>query len=392
MNNQVKPATSSGDTNPRGRVLVVDDDSMMRRLYQAILASTYDVVSADSGEEALAICKEQMPDMILLDIEMPVMNGYEVCKRVREFSNAPIIFVTAHQSIEEHLKAYNAGGNDIITKPIDIQILQFKIDLSFKNLQLQQQQLKEKKSQPAEATSFLSTAAESGILINFMRGSLGCRSYTALAGKLVEAARSFGIECSVLIRYGNEITMLTTHGEATSLEQSILEQSSKLGREFQFKNRLVINHKHISIMVSNLPRDDKEKADQIRENISILAETAEALTETVEMRIESMARAEQMQVALGNSIVAIENLRSKSRQTLSDSCVLLQDLIQNVEKSYSWLDTTKEQEAAISGTMNESAQRILNVFSVGSETEKDFEKVLDGLRGDNAGSVDDVFF
>ncbi len=392
MSSRIKPATASGDANHRGTVLVVDDDNIMCTLYRTILSRTYDVVPVNSGEEALQICKRQMPDMILLDIEMPVMSGYEVCERVREFSNAPIIFVTAHQEIEAHLKAYNAGGNDIITKPIDIQILQHKVDLSFKNLRVQQQQLKEKKSHPGESASFLSSAGESGILINFMRASLACRSYAALAEKLVDAAQGFGIECSVLIRHGKETTMLTTHGEVTSLEQSILEQSSKLGREFQFKNRLVVNHDRISILVSNLPSDDNVKADKIRENISILAETAEALTETVEMRMESMVRAEQMQVALWNSFTAIENIRAKSRRAMNDSCVLLQDLIQNVEKTYSYLDTSKAQEAAISGTMNESAQRILNVLAVGSEAEKEFEKVLDGLRGGTAGNVDDALF
>ena len=275
---------ASRSSNRNRTVLVVDDDELMRSLYEEILSIRYEVISATSGNEALAICKKQMPDLILLDIEMPDMNGYEVCKKLRETSELPIIFITAHQSLEEHLKAYNAGGDDIITKPIDSQNLQLKVNVAFKNQAIQQEYVSERSTSQSSSGNFLSTPEESGILLNFMRASLGCRTYESLAEKLVEAARDFEVECSVLIRHGKETTLLTTHGQATSLEQSLLEQSSKMGREFQLKNRLVINQDRISILVSNLPSDDEKKAGKIRDNILILAETAEALIESFENR------------------------------------------------------------------------------------------------------------
>ncbi len=372
-------------------MLIVDDDPMMRTLYETILAGQFDVLSAASGEEALKTCRQGMPDLILLDIEMPVLSGYEVCKRVRESSAVPIIFVTAHQSVDEHLNAYKAGGNDIITKPIDIQILLHKVSSAISNHRQQQKLAQEKAELHGMAMGFLSTMGESGILLNFMRASLGCRTYVALAEKLIAAAQEFGVECSVLIRNGAETTILISHGEATSLEQSILEKSSTMGKVFQFKNRLVVNYERVSVMISNLP-DDEAKAGRIRDNITILAETAEALSENVDMRQESMARAEKMQIALGNASAAIERLRGKNRQMLMDTRLLLQELITNVEKTYSWLDTTHAQEKAISGTMDESVQRILNVLAVAGETEQDFNKVLEALRENNVGDVDDVFF
>lgn len=377
-----------GKNGKLGRVLVVDDDSMMCALYQTVLSSEFEVTVAHSGKEALAQVAQAMPDLILLDIEMPDMNGYEVCKKVRETSNVPVIFVTAHQSMDEHLKAYNAGANDIVTKPIDVQILQRKVSVSLDNYF---QQLKLKQAKDKLELHFFSTMGESGILLNFIRAGLGCRSFSCLAEKLIEAAREFGIECGVLIRTGGDNVVLTTHGEPTSLELSILEQSSSMGREFRFKNRLVVNHERVSILVSNLP-EEEERAQQIRDSLITLAETAEALVETVELRKESNERAEKMQLAMGNSIAAIENFRSKNKAIMMDTCVLLQDLVRNVESCYSWLDTSKEQEIGISNVMNESVQRILNLLSQGSETEKDLEKILQVMHGDQGGSVDDMLF
>ncbi len=383
--NQTITSKTNHNAIQRGLVLIVDDDSLTRKLYQTMFTDKFEFIMAASGQEALDMFAAHKPDLVLLDIEMPFMNGYEVCTKLREFSSVPIIFVTSHQSIEEHMSAYNAGGNDIITKPIEMQIILHKVSMALKNHFEQTKLLKEKASLQGLAHSFYSTADESGILLNFMRASLACVSYPALAEKFIAAAQEFGIECCVLIRFGKGKITLTTHGEPTSLEQSILEQSASMGKELQFKNRLVINHERICILVSNLPSDDDEKVRQIRDNIATLAETTAALIETVEMRHESMARPEKPQPALHSAIAAVKNLRTKAKQNATDACMLLQDLIHNVEKTYSSLDTSKKQESVISSTLQDSVQRVLNVLALNSETEQDFEQLLQVLRGNNKG-------
>jgi len=99
-------------------VLVVDDDIRMQRMMQRILElENYQVIVADDGESALRLFADQEPDLILLDIMMPIMDGYEVCQRIREYSQTPIIMVTAKDNEEEKVKGLNAGADDYITKP-----------------------------------------------------------------------------------------------------------------------------------------------------------------------------------------------------------------------------------------------------------------------------------
>lgn len=75
------------------------------------------MVTASGGEGALAILGEQSPDLTLLDIMMPVMDGYTVCRRIRQFSQMPIIMVTAKCSEDEKVKGLDAGADDYVTKP-----------------------------------------------------------------------------------------------------------------------------------------------------------------------------------------------------------------------------------------------------------------------------------
>lgn len=373
-----------------GRVLVVDDDQVCRTLHRAILAEKFDVLTASSGDDALAACREHVPDLVLLDVEMPGLNGFETCRQLREWTTVPIIFVTAHRSLEKHLMAYDAGGDDIITKPIDKDILTRKIILAIRHHAEQQKLAAEKNSLQSMAMSFLSTMGEGGVLLNFMRASIACHNYQELAQKLVDAIGEYGAQCNVLIRHGVDSTTLTSHGEPTELERSILEQASNMGRVFQFKRQLAVNYDRVSIIVSNLPEDDAEKVGRIRDNVTILAETTEALSENVGMRQESMARAEQMQISLMSATRVVESLRAKQRNMLADSRVLLHELTDSVEKTYSWLGIGGQQERAISETMFQSVDRILALLASG-ESDHEFEQVLQALRGNTTSNEVDLF-
>ena len=119
--------TGAGPADPAGaHVLVVDDQPANVRLLEAILtAHGYDVSTAASGEEALHSVESAQPDVLLLDILMPGIDGYEVCRRIRkrpETAYLPVVMVTASGD-EEKVAALSAGADDFLTKPIDRQEL-----------------------------------------------------------------------------------------------------------------------------------------------------------------------------------------------------------------------------------------------------------------------------
>ncbi len=366
-----------------GQVMVVDDDRTSRLLHRTILAKQFDIVTAESGAEALAMCQERMPDLVLLDVEMPDLNGYETCQQLREATTVPIIFATAHQSLEEHMKAYDAGGNDIVTKPVVSEILLRKVALAIRHHRETIQLNEEKASLQQMAMSFLSSVGQSGTLLNFMRASIASRSHESLAERLVEAMRELGVESSVMIRHEKGPTVLTSHGVPTPLERSILEQSPSMGRLFQFSHRLAVNYDRISIIIPNMPEEpaQSELAGRIRDNVAILAETSEAMCDIVDMRIESMQRAEQLQVALGGAVGAVEALKQGYFGMLADTTLLLEYLVTDMEKTYSWLGTNQEQEAAISQTMNHSVERIISLLNKSGDFDRQFAEVLEVLRG-----------
>lgn len=99
-------------------VLVVDDDVRMLRMVRRILElESYRIITAGNAEAALDVFDSENPDMVLLDVMMPGMDGYTACQRIREFSQIPIIMVTARSIDEEKVRGLDSGADDYITKP-----------------------------------------------------------------------------------------------------------------------------------------------------------------------------------------------------------------------------------------------------------------------------------
>jgi DNA-binding response OmpR family regulator len=101
-----------------GRILVVDDEPQIRRVMRAILIPEgFDVDSTKSGDEALDHLRSGKYDLVLLDIDMPGMTGFETCRAIHAVSDMPIIMLTARSAEKDRIEALDAGADDYITKP-----------------------------------------------------------------------------------------------------------------------------------------------------------------------------------------------------------------------------------------------------------------------------------
>ena len=110
----------------RYQVLIVDDEpDNLKLLGETLLKQHYEVFVASSGSEALEICASQQPDLILLDVMMPGMDGFETCQRLRALPdcNPQVVFLTAMQDSDALVRGFEAGGADYITKPFEVPVL-----------------------------------------------------------------------------------------------------------------------------------------------------------------------------------------------------------------------------------------------------------------------------
>jgi PleD family two-component response regulator len=122
-------------------ILIVDDNSLNVSLLETVLSVAYLTRSASQGIQALDIAREVLPDLILLDIMMPEMDGYEVCQRLKDdplLRDIPVIFLSILESTEIKVKAFKSGCVDYITKPFqaDEVLARVRTHLMARKLQL----------------------------------------------------------------------------------------------------------------------------------------------------------------------------------------------------------------------------------------------------------------
>ena len=112
------------------KILVVDDESRMRKLVRDFLTRKgYEVVGAENGEQAIDIfCSDNAIDLIILDVMMPKMDGWQVCREIRKLSKVPIVMLTARGDEQDELLGFELGVDEYISKPFSPKILTARVD------------------------------------------------------------------------------------------------------------------------------------------------------------------------------------------------------------------------------------------------------------------------
>jgi signal transduction histidine kinase len=164
---------------PKGDILIVDDTPDNLRLLSTMLTEqNYDVRSVRSGSAALMGVQGQPPDLILLDINMPGMNGYEVCQRLKQNPDSrdiPVIFISALNEVFDKVKGFSVGGVDYISKPFQLEEVLVRVEnhLKLRQLQVELQNLLEHERELNQRIEELATLEERNRIARDIHDSLG---------------------------------------------------------------------------------------------------------------------------------------------------------------------------------------------------------------------------
>jgi CheY-like chemotaxis protein/AraC-like DNA-binding protein len=117
-------------------LLIIDDNTDIRNYLVRLFSEVYIIYSADNGEEGLKLTKKHMPDLVISDIAMDVMDGLELCRKIKEnssLSHIPVVLLTASKNPETHLQGISDGADDYITKPFDDDLLMARVESLLKS-------------------------------------------------------------------------------------------------------------------------------------------------------------------------------------------------------------------------------------------------------------------
>ena len=366
------------------KLFVVEDDPLLQQAIVCVAEEAGEIECFGSAEACQARLATQMPDLLLLDIGLPGMDGYAFCKLLKEDAATralPVIFISGHDSIEERLAGYDAGAEDFIVKPFAPPELLRKVRVALQ-LHAERRALEEQLSSAEQLTSLaLASMDEAGIVLQFTGKLIGWESGAEIAEGLLELARRLGVSAAVQVRLGSSKLTQSAQGRDLPLEVSILDHLQTKERIFEFGNRGVYNFDHVTIMISDMPLAEPDVCGRIRDNLAIAAQGADARLAALESQ-EARARSQQGLIntlnALKHTLMQFREAHEAHRLRTSG---LAFELEEDMAKSFVHLGLTTGQERELEELIGSRIGELTQIVDQGEELQGILTRLLRELEG-----------
>lgn len=261
------------------RILAVDDEPFNLEIIEEILEDLdLQLVTAESGPECLEVLESFSPQVVLLDVSMPGMDGYEVCRQIKAnpaTKDIVVMFVSARGSVEERMEGYSVGAEDYIVKPFAHGELKSKLS-NLGQILLEKESL-EQQVEDATSTAFsaMATSSEMGQIVNYIEQIGQIDDVSELTQALISCLSSFGLNCNIELRIDDDRQHFASSGLCSPIVLELFEILKSKGRLHEFQNRVLVNYENLSLLILNMPDDDEEKHGRIRDHICFIVSVTE---------------------------------------------------------------------------------------------------------------------
>ena len=289
------------------KVLTIDDDSVVQNVVRQSLNSDYEIFAEKNGNDGIQSAIKNTPDVILLDVEMPGMTGYDVCKHLKSeerTATIPVIFLSSLSDMRSRVLGFSAGGIDFLTKPFEPSELKAKLKLLTTFIDNK----KELSAQVSQATNTAFTAmrgsSELGLAIQFIESSYAAKSLQQLSEKFLSVTNNLGLHCTLMF-IGREERSFYTHdnSEISPLEQEVISTIHDNGKRFiDFGSRTQINYRRVALLVKNMPLDDPETYGRYKDFLPPLVGSNDSKIQSLETEQALIGPTQEV----GDSFVALK--------------------------------------------------------------------------------------
>jgi len=344
------------------RLFVVDDDPVLTEIFMVTLEDDFQLETFASAEACLARVAEQKPDIFLLDVSLPGIDGCQLCRQLKDdwdTQDIPVLFVSGSDDIEARLLCYDAGGEDFISKPFDPNELLRKLRIAAQLINSRRQLHEQAGYAQRTAMSAMVSMGELGVVLQFLSKSFACESAGELAEAMLDSMRQYDLQAAVQVRLGGEVFSLSENGRDLPLETSVLNHVSHAGRIFQFKSRCVFNYGRVTLMVNNMPLDDADRCGRIRDNGALLAEGADARLKAIEAEQSAQRRRSGIEAALPRVHGTLDAVQANYRRNCYELTQVMIEFQEALMKSYVHLGLTEGQEEQMTAMAGEFMQRMV---------------------------------
>lgn len=338
-------------------ILVVDDNEFSVIYLEEVIGKHYRIEHAEDGEQGVLMALESPPALILMDVEMPGISGYEACMRIKQepaTRDVPVIFVSAQVGIADRTAGYEAGGDDYVTKPFDPEELIRKIEVLLRQQQRNRELSEQAKLATSAAMTAMSSVGDTGVIMRFLSEMVSCLDFGAVAKTILETMGNFQLDVSVQLRDDKGSLSRSHQGLCSPLEENVLSNMASCARIVDLGRKSAFNYPRVTIIVHNMPKNDPEHYGRVKDNIAIIAEAIDVHLQSLGIIDQALNRGDTLLRLLQNSVRTLHDIDESYRQQRLSSSNILNDLIQKIEASFVHLGLTESQERYLQDTLRDA--------------------------------------
>lgn len=363
-------------------IMIVDDEPLNHDLMEQILKDSYEVVSSMSGETCLGQLKDITPAAILLDIMMPGIDGYEVCRSIKANSawkEIPIIFVSADDSLESRLKGYEHGAEAYFIKPINKVKLLEKVTAVLDYQEAREQQLKNTEQANKVAMQAMTTSSDLGKVLRFVQSSFTAANYDVLSKMLFETIKLFDLQACIQIRTDSNVINISQDGMSSPLEASILHYACNKGRIIDSASKSIFNHRHISIMIKNMPLDNEIRYGNIKDNICYLLEGAEARIIALQSELQLKQKKTLLTQLIREANHTMENINNDLHVLRLEGAAIVEDMLEKITDLVPQLALQEAEENQLLTITETGVEQTMALYKRGIRVDERFIRLIEQL-------------
>ncbi len=367
---------------PDYRIFVVDDDNTARLLLNAMLGSRYAVECFEAAEACLDRLNAQRPDLFLLDVGLPGMDGFELCRRIKanpDTTQTPVVFLSGHDNPEDILAGYEAGGQDYIVKPFDVVGLHHKIE-NLQRIELDKRNLTGLAQASDElAALVMASLDEYAVLIKFLRKLNECATPAAIVDAILVLLAGARLEGAVQIRLRDFEKTYSPAGENWPLEVAVMNHVRTLERIFEFKGRAAYNFEHVTLLVTNMPLADAELCGRIRDNLAIAVESVDAKLAALQSFTDNLKMRSEISGVLTGIEEAVNAFGKRYDAARYQGSVFTAKFLDDLLAAFAHLGMPGQQEEEILELVRLRAEQLVDLYDIAGETQESLKRMGDRL-------------
>ena len=308
---------------PRARLLIVDDEPINLHLLADLFKGEYDIFIGKNGKEAIDLCRQRQPDLMLMDVSMPEMDGYEACRQLKADPNTcdiPVIFITAHRTPDEEAKGIELGAVDYILKPFNPNVVRARVHTHLalrmamnklaENERFMEQRVEERTQELAITTEHLRHSQE-----ELVQSEAKATLSTLIASVSHELGTPLGNSVLLTNTLAEQTQALLTQLSSGQLKRSELTQFLEtlrsscelLQRNVERAAELLKNFKQVATDQASEQRRSFDLSESLHEVVSTLAPSLKRYPHQITLEIPTGIQLDSYPGALGQVIINLIN-------------------------------------------------------------------------------------